>query len=119
MLFKQRQIFKYVLGIVIVEYMLGLLLVLFLAGAMGCASMPTIPSTTTQHPAFAINSGQMAVLGTAVASILSSNPYSAVVGGIAGMAFGNMESSLVAGPPAQTTTVTTTQTAATTQTAKP
>jgi len=91
---------------------------LFALMLCGCATSP-ITGTTTQHPAFAINSGQMAVLGTAVASILSSNPYSAVVGGIAGMAFGNMESSLVAGPPAQTTTVTTTQTAATTQTAKP
>lgn len=80
----------------------------------GCGYIPT----TTQHPAFAMNPADCAVLGAIVAPMLGFVPVASeatLFGTIVGKTLCQAESSIVAGPPATVTTTTQTVTAASTK----
>jgi hypothetical protein len=81
-----------------------------------CARLSSLNPISGQHPAWAMNSGDCAVLGSVVAPLLGLVPLASaasVFGAIAGNAVCKAESSLVAGPGAQVTVVSTTTTGST------
>lgn len=86
----------------------------------GCASLSNLNPVSSQHPSWAMNPATCTELGAVMPFFINVASFAgpggalaSVVGAISGNALCSAESSLVAGPPAQVTTVTTTQSATT------
>ena len=87
----------------------AVVLSLALAGCSTLTGMSNQPPLISgQHPAFALNSADCALIGVGIATLATVAPVAIIASGLITKGFCDAEGSIVAGPPAVITTVSTT-----------